>query len=85
MLKTLKNLFLGSTIIPLLMLTSCGGDEANQQQNQARTDSIQRAQAAMEAARDAALIKARIEDSLSNVEDVDSVSAFGSDRPCIFR
>ena len=62
-----------SLAIVLLFMVSCGGTGSDEQFEQQQRDSIERAQAAMEAAREAALIKARIEDSLENLQMVDSL------------
>ena len=54
---------------------SCGGPDNSVQVEQERKDSIERARAAMDAAREAALIKARIEDSLEQLMMTDSLDA----------
>ena len=60
-------------VVGFISMISCSGNESGEQENQARQDSIQRAQSAMQAAREAALIKARIEDSLNNSQTTDSI------------
>lgn len=56
-------------------MVSCGGPDNSVQVEQERKDSIERARAAMDAAREAALIKARIEDSLEQLMMTDSLDA----------
>lgn len=56
-----------------LGVTSCGGPDNTAQMEQEKRDSIERAKAAMDAAREAALIKARMEDSLEQLRMTDSL------------
>jgi hypothetical protein len=63
-----------AAVLIIGFFASCGGSGSDENMDQQQLDSIKRAHAAMEAAREAALIKARIEDSLENLQMTDSIN-----------
>jgi hypothetical protein len=63
------------SVVMVVGAASCGGPDNSVQVEQERKDSIERARAAMEAAREAALIKARMEDSLEQLMMTDSLES----------
>jgi len=68
-------LFFGLLIISIsVIVVSCGSGPSGEQYELQQQDSIERARAAMDAAKEAALIKARIEDSLEQLQMVDSAN-----------
>ncbi len=66
-------MFLIMLFLAISAFSSCSGPQQNADKEQEQLDSIERATAAMEAAREAALIKARMEDSLSRLQVLDSL------------